>query len=79
MISEKLTTEPNDDSTYDPAIVDPTFEPTTSIPTVVPNSGQQLPHQLLVQTLIQQLSFHLSLQFQKDQLLLHQILMKHLI
>ena len=43
IISEKLTTEPNVDSAYDTAIVDPTFEPTTSILTVVPKFVQQLP------------------------------------
>ena len=82
IIFKKLTKEPNDDSKYDPAIVEPTvdpnFEPTTSIPTVVPKSGQQLPHQLLRHTLSQQVLFHLSFQFPKHQLQ-HQILMKNLI
>ena len=44
--SEKLNTEPNDDLTYDPAIVEPTvdatFEPTSSIPTVFQKCAQQL-------------------------------------
>ena len=70
--SEKLTTEQHDDSTYDQAIVeptvDPTFEPTSSIPTVVPKSGQQLPHQMLLRTVSHQFSFALLLQFLKHQL-----------
>ncbi len=50
IISEKLTTEPNDYSIYDRAIVGPTFEPTTSIPTVVPKPRLTPRHQMLIQS-----------------------------